>query len=239
MIPPGLETIIVVIPIHNEEALLPRCIAALTDAIDALESSPTPTPRVTVQLVLDACTDASERIASLSPFHVTKVDFTNVGAARSHGVARALQRRGRTDTRSLWIANTDGDSCVPRNWLTEQVDLARQGADLMIGTVRPDFSDLSEAQRDAWTRTHVPGEANGHVHGANLGFRANRYLEAGAFPELSEHEDVQLVAALRGIPGIVEVASDACWVLTSGRGVGRTAGGYASFLTNDLVASSA
>ena len=93
------------------------------------------------------------------------------------------------------------------------------------------------AQREAWERTHVPGQANGHVHGANLGFRADRYLQAGGYPRLPEHEDVRLVSTLRTLPGIVEEATDACCVLTSGRSVGRTPGGYARYLSDDLIAS--
>lgn len=236
---PSLEAILVVVPIHDEEALLPRCLDSLSDAIAQVRSKETDAPTITVKLVLDSCTDDSAAIASRSEFDadVVVADVNNVGEARARGVALGLQAMGDVDPEAVWIANTDGDSCVPANWLCEQIELARRGADVMIGTVRPDFSDLSEAQRDAWARTHVPGVANGHVHGANLGFRANRYLQAGGYPQLPEHEDVQLVSALRSLPGIVEEATDACWVLTSGRSVGRTPGGYARYLSDDLIAS--
>ena len=233
----ALEAVLVVVPIHDEEALLPRCLDALSEAIALARSTASGAPAVLVKLVLDSCSDDSAAIASRSGFDIIVADANNVGEARARGVALGLQSLGDIDPQAVWIANTDGDSCVPDNWLSEQIELAQQGADVMIGTVRPDFSDLSEAQRDAWARTHVPGEANGHVHGANLGFRANRYLQAGGYPKLPEHEDVQLVSALRGLPGIAEVATDACCVLTSGRPVGRTPGGYARYLTDDLIAS--
>lgn len=232
-----LEAILVVVPIHDEEALLPRCLNALSDAIAVVRSTVIDAPAITVKLVLDACTDASAAIASASEFSVIVADVNNVGEARACGVALGLQQLGDVDPAALWISNTDGDSNVPANWLCEQIEIARRGVDVMIGTVRPDFTDLNEAQRDAWTRTHVPGEANGHVHGANLGFRASRYLQAGGYPRLPEHEDVQLVAALRSLPGIIEEATDACCVLTSGRAVGRTPGGYARYLSDDLIAS--
>ena len=237
MTQPALEAILIVVPIHDEEALLPRCLDALSDAIALARSTAADAPAIAVKLVLDSCTDASAAIASRSEFDVVVADVNNVGEARARGVALGLQAFGDVDPGAVWIANTDGDSRVPENWLSEQIELARRGADVMIGTVRPDFSDLSEAQREAWARTHVPGVANGHVHGANLGFRANRYLQAGGYPQLPEHEDVQLVSALRSLPGIVEEATDACWVLTSGRSVGRTPGGYARYLTDDLIAS--
>ncbi|MEP6745038.1 MAG: glycosyl transferase, partial [Gemmatimonadota bacterium] len=63
-----------------------------------------------------------------------------------------------------------------------------------------------------------------------------RYLAASGFPLEPEHEDVHLVAHLRAEQGLREVASDRCWVLTSGRSVGRTPGGYAGYLAHDLVA---
>jgi hypothetical protein len=234
---PPLKAVIVVIPVHNEEALLPRCLRAVDDALSVARLGPRTPPKISVHVVLDACTDSSEALVSASPYDSVAAEFNNVGQARALGVQRGIEAHAAVDARSLWIATTDADSSVPENWLSEQIELARCGADLMIGTVRPDFADLTLAQRDAWAQTHTPGTANGHVHGANLGFRAHRYLQAGGFPALPEHEDVQLVAAFRTLPGLVEVATDECWVLTSGRGVGRTPGGYASYLKNDLIAS--
>jgi hypothetical protein len=76
----------------------------------------------------------------------------------------------------------------------------------------------------------VPGRPNGHVHGANLGVRADAYLRAGGFATLPEHEDVDLVARLRADPRVDVRPSDAADVLTSGRTTGRTPGGYAGYL---------
>jgi hypothetical protein len=104
----------------------------------------------------------------------------------------------------------------------------------MVGTVRPDFRDLSDHQREAWLATRTPGRANGHVHGANLGVRADLYLGAGAFPAIPEHEDVALAKHVSRL-GAQVVASDRCEVMTSGRGEGRTPGGYAGYLSTRLV----
>ena len=161
---------------------------------------------------------------------------TSVGVARAHGVRATLARFAATDPRDLWIANTDADSAVPTNWLTTHITAAIAGYDLLVGTVQPDFDDLSPAQRTAWTATHTPGVANGHVHGTNLGVRADKYLEAGGFKPLAEHEDVGLVARLRRTGTTHELATDACCVLTSGRSEGRTPGGYARHLSIDLCA---
>ena len=80
-------------------------------------------------------------------------------------------------------------------------------------------------------RVEVPGGAtvNGHVHGASLGIRADVYAAAGGFDAIAEHEDVDLVQRCR-VLGANLHASASAEVLTSGRFIGRTPGGYAGYL---------
>lgn len=191
-------------------------------------------PEIAVTLVLDSCDDGSAELAEASGFDCMYIAANNVGIARAVAIDRAIAHLGRVDLDRVWIANTDADSAVPPNWLTHQLALAAEGVDVMIGTVRPDLADLDPARRDVWRATHVLGEANGHVHGANLGIRASVYRAAGGFAPVREHEDVTLVARARAI-GAREKATDACWVLTSGRPEGRTPGGYARYLREDLA----
>ncbi|ACZ21933.1 glycosyl transferase [Sanguibacter keddieii DSM 10542] len=239
-----LAAVCVVVPVHDEQELLGRCIAALRHAV-AHEAQRPGGVRTEVVLVLDGCTDGSAAIARLSPFHVVEVSACRVGAARAVGVDVALAAAMAADDGSaveartpgldqVWVASTDADSAVPVHWVSSQVALADAGADVVVGTVRPDPADLSPRQRAAWEATHVPGLANGHVHGANLGMRADVYRAAGGYPPVDEHEDVDLVARARAT-GARVVASDDAWVLTSGRQQGRTPGGYARFLREDLV----
>lgn len=257
--PRPLAAVCVVVPVHDEQELLGRCIAALRHAV-AHEARRPGGVRVEVVLVLDGCTDGSAAIARLSPFHVVEVSACRVGAARAVGVDVALAAvldpggtvapggpatapedpaivrggEGAPGLDQVWVASTDADSAVPVHWVSSQVALADAGADVVVGTVRPDPADLSPRQRVAWEATHVPGHANGHVHGANLGMRADVYRAAGGYPPVDEHEDVDLVARARAT-GARVVASDDAWVLTSGRQQGRTPGGYARFLREDLV----
>lgn len=242
--PRPLAVVCVVVPVHDEQQLLGRCIAALRHAV-AHEAQRPGGIRTEVVLVLDGCTDGSAAIARLSPFHVVEVSACRVGAARAVGVDVALAAAMAAETGStveartpgldqVWVASTDADSAVPVHWVSSQVALADAGADVVVGTVRPDPADLSPRQRAAWEATHVPGHANGHVHGANLGMRADVYRAAGGYPPVDEHEDVDLVARARAT-GARVVASDDAWVLTSGRQQGRTPGGYARFLREDLV----
>ena len=224
----------VVIPVRNEEELLPRALAALDATREHLVAAlGAAAPWVRVVVVLDNCTDRSAAIArSWDGIETLTVTHGAVGAARRAGISLLLDTPD--DAASVWIANTDADSQVPADWLLRQWEFAADGVDLMVGTVRPDFDDLSDAQRRQWLATHTPGHANGHVHGANLGFRADRYLAAGGFARVPEHEDVFLVAALKEA-GARFVATDNCCVLTSGRPYGRTPGGYASHLRERLV----
>jgi glycosyltransferase involved in cell wall biosynthesis len=212
----------VVIPARDEEELIGRCLVAVADAA---RNAPA---HVDVTLVADGCLDRTAAIArSFAGVRVIEIDASNVGAARAAGAVAALT--GGAD----WIANTDADSVVPPRWISHQAELLRTGWDVMIGTVRPDFAELEPEQRAAWLATHRRGEPNGHVHGANLGVRASAYQAVGGFQRLAEHEDVDLVARLDGWRII---ASDDAEVVTSARRYGRTPGGYARFLREQVAA---
>jgi glycosyltransferase involved in cell wall biosynthesis len=220
-----ISHIAVVIPARNEEALIGRCLASVIAAA---------TPHTSITVVADACTDATAEVArSFAGVRVLEVDSAAVGRARSAGVTSAIaEASGATST--LWIANTDADSVVPTNWISEQVRLADRGADLLIGTVSPDFADLTPRQVAAWLSRFDPERPNGHVHGANLGLRASVYAAAGGFAPLGEHEDVDLVVRCGSVGARVE-ASNSFDVMTSGRAVGRTGGGYARYLQTELL----
>lgn len=214
----------VVVPVHNEEDLLQSC-------LDAIQCA-TATARdigidVRTVVVLDACTDRSALIAQRYPVEIVEIDAGRVGVARRVGTDAALRRLD--DESRAWVAHTDADSIVPGNWITHQVALSAGGSDVMIGTVRPDFADLTLRHVQHWHATHTPGRPNGHVHGANLGVRAGVYRRVGGFAEVPEHEDVAFAAAAQAA-GFVLTASDVAEVMTSGRFIGRTPGGYAGYL---------
>lgn len=226
-----IEAIAVVVPAHDEEELLDECLAAVELAALAARGA---VPRVLIWVVLDACSDGSAAIAARHEVVPVVIDAASVGIARRAGTDAALAAFADIAPDRLWIAHTDADSVVPPHWLVHQARLAASGADVVVGTVRPDFRDLTPEQAAAWWATHTPGVANGHVHGANLGVRASALVAAGGIAPLGEHEDVVLVDALRTL-GAEVVASDVAWVRTSGRQTGRTAGGYARYLREDLI----
>lgn len=229
---------VVVVPAHDEAELLDACLHALTRAVDHAHAA-YPDVIIAAVVVLDACTDDSEAVARRWPLEIVVTDAGRVGTARRVGIRHALDALDTAPEESgkgtgatpaaTWIATTDADSTVPENWLTHQLDLMSDGADLVLGTVRPDFADLSERHVAYWTSTHTRGMPPGNVHGANLGLRASTYLAAGGFPDLAEHEDAELVRAAVARGAAVR-ATDENEVVTSGRFAGRTPGGYAMFL---------
>lgn len=224
-----IDELVVVIPVNDEEELLDDCLRAVDVAARSVSSSAgAVVPRIRVIVVLDDCVDRSAQIVAMWPrVESVQVGYRNVGATRAHGIRHALATSGATPAR-VWVASTDADSMVPPDWVSHQLALADDGVDLMIGAIRPNPGDLTAAQYRSWTGRHATDSAL-HVHGANLGFRADAYLAAGGFPPLAEHEDTVLVDRLRR-RGAVTASAVSCWVLTSARQLGRTPGGFSAYV---------
>ncbi|MEP6842714.1 MAG: glycosyltransferase [Pseudolysinimonas sp.] len=215
-----MKRIGVVIPARNEEDLIERCVRSVARAAGLVDVE------VSIIVVADGCSDATARLAAACGATVVEIDASNVGAARAVGAEAAIA------CGADWLANTDADSVVPSDWLISQLELAADGADTTVGMVRPDFAELTREQQDVWWRTHSRGEALGHVHGANLGIRVASYLEVGGYRPLPEHEDNDLVHRLARSHAVL--ATTRGEVVTSGRLVGRTPGGYARYLREML-----
>ena len=216
-----------VIPVHDEVELLPRCLSAVRAA------AKTAGVAVHVVVVLDRCTDGSAAIlAAERPLghstHVVRIDAANVGAARAAGCAALLQRY---DVGGLWLATTDADSAVGPTWLRQQLRYASSGYDAVAGTVTiDDWTSYREESQRAYRRGYRRRWGHRHVHGANLGFSADAYVDAGGFAALPTGEDVALVAALTGAGRRIAWADDVP-VMTSSRRLGRSPGGMSRFLS--------
>lgn len=224
-----IRLVTVVVPVHDEEDLLGACLASLDLAGRHLRLTH-PKVALRVLAVLDRCTDASPRIARREGVTRLFVDHGNVGATRSAGVRAGLDQAtgAGVPPDRVWVATTDGDSRVPLRWLTEMVDLADAGMDLVVGTVEPD--DMADPLvRARWHAEHHLTEGHPHVHGANLGFRGSAYLAVGGFRQQAVHEDIELVERLRERTDRW-IATDRTRVLTSGRAAGRARGGFADYL---------
>jgi glycosyltransferase involved in cell wall biosynthesis len=229
-----VNRLVVVVPTRNEESRLPRCLTALAAAVAALEDEfGADAPAISVIVVLDRCTDDSAQVAAQWPqFETLECTAGSVGAARRAGVAHALAG---TDAGHTWVATTDADSAVPPRWLTVQLVLAESGTDLVLGTVLPD-AELPTPERARWHDEHTLEDGHPHVHGANLGVRADSYLAAGGFSAVDSDEDVLLVEELRA-RGARECRTALIPVLTSGRLEGRAPGGFGGYLAAQVAGS--
>ncbi len=219
----------VVIPVRDEEELLPACLDSVEEAVRVLRVDQAEIA-VQVFVVLDACRDRSAQVVAARA-EVTPVatQARNVGVARALGVAAASDWAAASGHGALWVANTDGDSVVPRNWLQAQVRMAGEGRELVVGTVQPRSGDLTDQEMALWRERHSAAEGHEHIHGANLGFTREAYESVGGFAPLPAHEDVELVGALRSA-GVSWIATAEIVVTTSGRRVARAPDGFASYL---------
>ncbi|MCQ9165995.1 MULTISPECIES: glycosyltransferase family 2 protein [unclassified Arthrobacter] len=224
----AIREIAVVVPSRNEALLLPRTLEALNSAIQRFTGL-LPEVLASLTVVLDSTTDHSAQILAAHPtVRVGTVCAGRVGGARNAGVAAALAL-ARVPPSQLWIATTDADSTVPVEWLVRHHAFATGGADVLTGTVEPAAADLGRHALAQWFACHDLGEGHPHVHGANMGFRADVFEALGGFADQALHEDRDFVALARA-RGHAVVATDSCRVTTSGRRHGRLDGGFAAFL---------
>jgi len=221
------DSAVVVIPAHDEALKLPRCLRSVVTA-----AACAPVPVLTV-VVLDSCTDESASLAGRfgDDVHFVEVDVRNVGASRAAGFAYARKTCGVDDSR-VWYATTDADSQVDPDWLARQMGAE---ADMVLGVVRVtnwrQHSAVAVRRYLAAYRAKLrrSGGGHDHVHGANMGFRADVYWETGGFAALESDEDVDLVhrfeRAGRRIHRDVGLS-----VVTSARRDGRAPRGFANHL---------
>jgi glycosyltransferase involved in cell wall biosynthesis len=224
---------VVVIPAHNEADRIPSSVKAVLTAAACL-----PLP-VVVVVVLDGCDDDSAALAGQfgSDVHFVAIDAHNVGAARAVGFsyARTLCEQAALDDARIWYATTDADSVVDADWLLRQTGAA---TDMVLGVVRiatwREFPAAAARRYLAAYRSKFRPDGHGHVHGANMGFRADSYWRVGGFAALASGEDVDLVARFEAA-GLRIVRDAQLSVLTSRRQVGRAPDGFAAHLRS-LVA---
>ncbi|MBV4477682.1 glycosyltransferase [Pseudomonas sp. B2M1-30] len=213
----------VVIPAHNEETLLPYCLASVI----AAARHPQLTEPVQILLVLDSCTDGSAQVARQMGIQTLATEGRNVGEARCAGAAALIAAGAR------WLAFTDADTVVSPQWLIRQ--LAFQ-VDAVCGTVSVDsWQEHSPQVQARYEHLYQAVEGHRHIHGANLGVCSIAYQRAGGFRPLPAHEDVHLVRDLeRAGARIVWTATNS--VITSARKHSRCREGFADYLLSLAMA---
>jgi len=214
----------VVVPAHDEEALLPACLAALRRAASALHVP------VHLLVVADRCGDRTAEVARAEGARVISIQARKVGAARAAGITELLRLTSGSDLPAVWLATTDADTVVPPGWLRRQLEYAHAGWDVVLGTVSvTDWDGHPPHVPVAFTERYAFSGPHPHVHGANLGIRASAYRAAGGFRPLGTAEDHALLAAATKAGCPVVYAADIT-VETSGRRVARAPRGFSNLL---------
>ncbi len=216
----------ILIPVHNEEALLGDCLKAALIAANhpGLMGEP-----VQILVMLDSCSDASAAIAEHFPVQRLDIQARNVGQVRGVGARHLLNQGAR------WISCTDADSRVAPDWLVAQLALE---ADAVCGTVTVDAwsEGFDPAAQIRYHQAYQARDGHRHIHGANLGVSAGAYVRAGGFEPLACHEDVQLVRSLERC-GASIAWSHTPQVITSARLQARAQGGFGDYLKSLTLAS--
>lgn len=208
----------VLVPAHDEEALIGDCLRAIRAATrcPALRGE-----AVQVVVALDGCSDGTAAICADMGVGVVELQARSVGRARAAAADWLLARGAR------WLASTDADSRVPAHWLSAQL---ATGADAFCGTVRVgDWLDYGEQVRRAFLAGERHADGHAHVHGANLGVSARAYAAVGGFPPLPAHEDHALVEGLARAGYAIARRDQPC-VTTSARRDCRARHGFGDYL---------
>jgi glycosyltransferase involved in cell wall biosynthesis len=229
----------VVVPAHNEELLIEACLDAIGEAASQLPSH----VDVCVVVVLDACADrTAEAVDStrrrwqsqprLPYLHVLETWSRNVGAARGLGCSKILECGACVPAGRLWLASTDADSLVPPHWLSHQVGVHADGNVGWVGTVEvADNAELTAEHLQHFRARYQAGigPTHPHVHGTNLGIRADAYRHVGGFSPQRTGEDHELLGRLSAT-GLPIARGHQAPVRTSTRIHGRAPDGFADFL---------
>lgn len=208
----------VIIPAHNEEALIGKCLCSVVHASlhPALGGE-----EVRIFVVTDSCTDGTSFIAHAMNVRVLSVEKRNVGAARATGAAAALSQGAR------WLSFTDADTTVADDWLVQQL-LCR--TDAVCGVISvDDRTGHSDAVRENCVATYRDVNGHRHIHGTNLGVASDAYRRVGGFQPHSSNEDVALVEALIAAGTTIAWSAEAR-VITSARVDSRAPDGFGAAL---------
>ena len=231
----------VVIPAHNEEREIDRCVRAATAAVNACRAE-RPDINFSIWCIADSCTDDTaatvRHLMGENPdVHLVQASYRSPGPTRDLGIRRFIDYCARTgsacDASTTWIAMTDADTVVPVHWLIDQVAAAESGVHAVVGTVQPRVEEIGELGYRLWRERHDFREGHSHVFGANLGVLLGAYQAVGGFLPLEHSEDVTLVDALEKA-GFTLLKTDRVRAVTSARTEGRVRHGFSTYISDLL-----
>lgn len=195
---------VVVVPAHDEEDRIGRCLAALSAQV---EVEPEEFEAI---IVIDACTDGTEAVVEAArltaPFalHAIPGPGQGAGPARATGMDVGCARLAGLGRDDGLLASTDADSTVAPDWIARQLEAIANGAEAIGGEVILDPveaaalppSVLAGREADLAARTRAaaargPAE-HPHFSGASLGVTPRAYRRAGGMAWMAALEDQEL-----------------------------------------------
>jgi glycosyltransferase involved in cell wall biosynthesis len=223
-----------VIPASNEARTIERCLrSVLSSAAQCARCG-----SFWIVVVADCWSDETAAIARrvlAGKGQVVECAERSPGSARRIGARAVLEHFGGLEPSHIWLANTDADTYVPENWLSMHLSLADAKASAVAGIVELDPHELRPEVARLYRETYkfAADGTHDHVHGANMGVRADAYLDVGGWSDLRSSEDHCLWGRLTRRGWRVQ-SPTASVVLTSGRLQGRAQGGFAATLLREL-----
>jgi cellulose synthase/poly-beta-1,6-N-acetylglucosamine synthase-like glycosyltransferase len=220
----------IIIPARNEEKLISRCLHSVNMAAQQLPAFCTYDVILAVDASSDQTFDISNDIIGENGI-AFNIDVESVGTARKLATELALQRY-KGDLWQCWLANTDADCEIPLQWLVTHLDHALSGTQALAGIISIDnFDEHNNYVPQRFKDSYLlhPDGTHPHIHGANLGVRADAYIRSGGWNCINTAEDHDLWNRLATLS--IPMRSDShCSVITSGRRMGRAPHGFAQAL---------
>lgn len=242
----------VAIPVHNEVALIGRCLQGLAE-----QNTPEP---FDVVLLLNNCSDGTEivvhRMASELPFRLQVHEYWLEPQLVNAGIARrmAMQHAASFVRGDGVLLTTDADSVVPSDWIAANLAHIQGGCDAVAGRTRMDPDDeallpasLGEDEADVMEFAalldeiddcldpcpHDPWPRHTEHSGASIAVRAALHGQVGGIPSIPSGEDRAFFQRLREVDARIRHAPEIV-VTVSGRLVGRAAGGMAETIARRM-----
>jgi GT2 family glycosyltransferase len=236
--------VVVTIPVKNEEARLPACLASLARQEIAPDH---------IFLLLNNCTDRTVEIAGTAALAdpriiVSEVELpaplANAGEARRQALAAAAKLAGPDGV----IITTDADCQPDDDWIAKNLREIARGADVVCGAARiiaePGQAGLHfDLAREAMYAALLdeiaalvdpdpadPWPRHQQHSGASIAMTASILHAAGGAPRVPHGEDRALIERFRLVDARIRHAPD-IEVPVSGRLEGRAKGGMAESLS--------
>lgn len=242
---------VVVVPAHDEEERIGRCLEALATQVEVRPEE------YEVIVVLDACEDGTGRVvdamrsrffphtdqrcerASGGPaIHAVVGPGQGAGPARATGMDIGCARLETLGRHGGLLASTDADSVVAPDWIACQLEAIAAGAEAIGGEVTLDPAEAAalppailadrEAQLAARAREAAARGPAEHAHfsGASLGVTPDAYRRAGGMAWMAALEDQELEDRLAAA-GVTIHRLRPVSVVTAARTEGRAERGLA------------